>query len=137
VTLYVDSSALLKRYLSEPDSSRADSLLRSDPHLVTTRLTSIEVRRSLSKNLTGPRLDEARDAFQRDWTSITKIELGEAVCERAAEIAEATGLRTLDAAHLGAAFEAGGRKIRFLTYDTRQARVARSLGWTVLGAGVD
>jgi predicted nucleic acid-binding protein len=43
VSLYVDSSALLKRYVEEPDSDLADSLLRSDPSLVTARPTVVGV----------------------------------------------------------------------------------------------
>ena len=48
MSLYVDSSALLKRYMDEPDSDVADSLLRSDPSLLTARHTIVEVRRNLA-----------------------------------------------------------------------------------------
>lgn len=40
MTLYADSSALLKRYVDEPDSDRAVDLLASDPELVTGRHTT-------------------------------------------------------------------------------------------------
>jgi len=39
VTLYVDSSALLKRYVDEHDSEAAVGLMATDPVLVTCRLT--------------------------------------------------------------------------------------------------
>lgn len=51
MTLYVDTSALLKRYVEEPDSDRADELLAADPELVTARHTVVEVRRNLSRLL--------------------------------------------------------------------------------------
>lgn len=133
MTLYVDSSAILKRYLSEPDSEVAESLLRSDPQLATARHTYIEVRRILFKQLKGSELDTARATFDRDWSTFEVVELGRGVCDRASEIAESTGVRTLDALHLGAALEAGGGQFPVATYDRRQARAARSLGWTVLG----
>ena len=51
MTLYVDSSALLKRYVDEPDSDTAETLLRSDPSLLTARHTIVEVRRNLARLL--------------------------------------------------------------------------------------
>ncbi len=39
MTLYVDTSALLKRYVVEHDSESAEELLLSDSVLVTSRLT--------------------------------------------------------------------------------------------------
>lgn len=133
MTLYVDSSALLKRYLPERDSESAESLLLSEQDLTTARHTSVEVRRVLSKELRGRDLNSAQEAFDEDWRLMVVVELSAPVCEKAAEIAESTGVRTLDALHLGAALEVGAGHIPLLTYDARQARVARSLGWTVLG----
>ena len=52
--------------------------------------------------------------------------------ELAATIAEQTGVRTLDALHLGAARRLGAT-IGFLTFDVRQAVAARVLGFSVLG----
>jgi hypothetical protein len=48
VTLYADSSALLKRYVEEPDSERAVELLAGDPELVTGRHAVVAVRRNLA-----------------------------------------------------------------------------------------
>jgi uncharacterized protein len=53
VSLYVDSSALLKGYVDEPDSEVADALLRSDPSLLTARHTIVEVRRNLARLIAG------------------------------------------------------------------------------------
>jgi predicted nucleic acid-binding protein len=52
----------------------------------------------------------------------------------AAELAELTGTRSLDALHLAAAQRAGAPVVRLLTFDVRQATTARSLGWAVAGA---
>lgn len=51
MTLYVDTSDLLKRYIDEPDSSRFNTLLASDSMRLTCRLTLVEVRRNLSRRL--------------------------------------------------------------------------------------
>ncbi|HEX9681710.1 MAG TPA: type II toxin-antitoxin system VapC family toxin [Acidimicrobiales bacterium] len=131
MTLYVDTSALLKRYIDEPDSDRAEALLASDPDLVTGRHTLVEVRRNLARLLDGPALLAARDAFSRDLEALALIELDANTCERAAALAEQSGVRTLDALHLGAASRLGS--VSILTYDVRQAQVARAIGLTVVG----
>jgi predicted nucleic acid-binding protein len=133
VSLYVDSSALLKRYVDEADSDAADALLRSDPSLITARHTSVEVRRNLARVLSGRDLAEARADFARDLGTFAIIELDEQTCDAAAGLAEVTGVRTLDALHLAAAQRVGGPAVPFLTFDVRQAQAARSLGLTVVG----
>jgi len=132
VTQYVDSSALLKRYVDEPDSDRAVALLVSDPVLVTGRHTIVEVRRNLARLLPAAAATEARAAFREDLSSLAIIELDAATCELAATIAEQTGVRTLDALHLGAAHRLG-TALTFLTFDARQASAARALGFSVAG----
>jgi len=133
VTTYADSSALLKRYVDEPDSDTAEELLGADPELVTGRHTVVEVRRNLARMLTGTALTEARSWFATDLGSFGIIELDHDTCELAATIAEQTGVRTLDALHLGAARRLG-LALTFVTFDVRQAHAARALGFVVAGA---
>lgn len=133
MSVYVDASALLKLYLEEPDSERAERLLSADSGWVTARHTSIEVRRNLTRVLAGADLVAARRQFDGDWANMSVVELTAEVCETAAELAEATGARSLDALHLGAAMVVGGGALPFVTFDLRQAQAARGLGWVVLG----
>lgn len=133
MSLYVDSSALLKRYVDEPDSDAADALLRSDPSLLTARHAIVEVRRNLARLLDERDATAARAAFLDDLAAFSIIELDHVTCDAAADIAEITGVRTLDALHLAAAQRAGGSAVPFLTYDVRQAQAARGLGFTVVG----
>jgi predicted nucleic acid-binding protein len=133
VSLYVDSSALLKRYVDEPDSDAAEALLLSDPSLLTARHTIVEVRRNLARLLDGRSLSAARAAFAGDLAALSLVELDDATCEAAAAIAEVTGVRSLDALHLAAAQRIGGPAVPFLTFDVRQAQAARGLGITVVG----
>jgi len=134
VSLYVDSSALLKRYVDEPDSPAAEALLRSDPSLVTARHTVVEVRRNLARLLTGRDLAAAQSDFASDLGAFAIVELDAATCDTAAALAEVTGVRTLDALHLAAVQRIGGPAVPLLTFDVRQAQAARSLGLTVVGA---
>jgi predicted nucleic acid-binding protein len=134
VSIYVDSSALLKLYFEEPDSTHAERILSSDSAWITARHTSVEVRRSLARELPAPELSRARQQFERDWAGTAVVELTSEVCEAAAGVAELTGARTLDALHLGAAKIVGGGALPFVTFDVRQAQAARALGWVVLGS---
>jgi predicted nucleic acid-binding protein len=132
--MYVDSSALLKRYVDEGDSDAADALLRADDALLTARHAIVEVRRNLARLLSGRDLADARKAFAEDLASFSIIELDEVTCESAASIAEAFGVRTLDALHLGAAQRIADAGVGFLTCDLRQAQAARALGLVVVTA---
>jgi predicted nucleic acid-binding protein len=132
--VYVDSSAFLKRYVEEADSGRAEAYLLADPQWITARHTRIEVRRGLAHLLRGRALESARHDFEDDWQRSHVVALDDATCDLAAEIAEATGARTLDALHLAAATRVGTAALTFLTFDVRQAQAARSLGITVVGS---
>lgn len=133
MTLYVDSSVILKRYVEEPGSDRATEILTSDAVLVTGRHTVVEVRRNLARVLDLADATAVRRAFVGDLASFAIVELDAATCELAASIAEQSGLRTLDALHLGAARRLG-TSLTFATFDARQAQVARSLGFAVVDA---
>ncbi len=132
MTLYADTSALLKRYVDEADSELAVGLLASDPTLVTGRHAVVEVRRNLARLLTGTALTESRKAFATDLAAFSVVELDAATCELAAAIAEQTGARTLDALHLGAARRLG-TAVTFLSFDVRQRQAAQALGFRVVG----
>ncbi|HEX2784247.1 MAG TPA: type II toxin-antitoxin system VapC family toxin [Ilumatobacteraceae bacterium] len=133
MTTYVDSSALLKRYVDEPDSTTAERLLLSDPLLVTSWLTLVEVRRDLPRLLDGPALREAKQQFTNDLDAFAMVAIDEAVCRAAAQIGEQLVVRSLDAIHLASAQRLVVPGLPFITFDLRQAQAARSLGFTVLG----
>ena len=132
--LYVDTSAWLKRYLEETDSKACERYLLSETLWLSGRHTYVEIRRNLARALMGDELSRMREAFEQDWRRVTVIEIDATTCRLAADIAEQTGLRSLDALHLGAASRLSPRGIHLLTYDIKQAQAARQLGFVVLGA---
>lgn len=135
MTGYIDSSALLKLYLDEPESATAFALTHQYDTWTTGRHTLIEIRRNLARLLTGTDLEAARAAFNVDWLRIVVVELDRGACDASARLAEETGVRGLDALHLGAAEIAGaGDGLPLITFDRRLADAALSLGWTVLDA---
>src|SRR5690606_327998 len=54
MALYVDTSALLKRYIDEADSELSERHLLADPLWITARHTLVEVRRNLARLLNVP-----------------------------------------------------------------------------------
>lgn len=101
----------------------------------TGRHTYVEVRRNLARAraVAGEDLVRIRDAFELDWRRTTVVELDEITCRLAADIGEQSGLRSLDSLHIGAAARLGPDVLSFLTFDIRQAQVARQLGFVVRG----
>ena len=132
MTLYVDSSALLKRYVRESDTDAAIGLMSTDPVLATSRVTEVEVRRNLARLLHGSQLERARRSFARDLDAFALVEIDSPICTEASRIAEQTLCRSLDALHLAAATRCGP-STTVLTFDRRQAQAARTLGLTVIG----
>jgi len=134
VTLYLDSSALMKRYVEEPESDLVERYMHADTDWITARLTWVEVRRNLSRLLSGAGLDEARGQFSQDFRRTMVVELDGTTCEGAATIAEITGCRSIDALHLAALRRISDGNVPLLSFDVRQAQAARQLGITVVGA---
>lgn len=128
--MYADASALLKLYFREPESDEVEAILHAERPVASAVVTLVEVRRNLARRLRGSDLVRARSEFERDWHNLEIVDVDSSLCERAAEIGESLGVRSLDALHLSAAERVGGA---FLTYDRRQAEAGRVLGWTVLG----
>jgi predicted nucleic acid-binding protein len=134
VTLYVDSSALIKLYVEEADSSLALAHVQSDPVVATSWVTVVEVRRNLARLLDGASRAAAVSAFEDDLDAFALIDAGETTCRAAATIGEVLGVRSMDAIHLASAQRLQIAGLGFVTFDLRQAQAARSLGFTVLGA---
>lgn len=134
MSLYLDSSALLKRYITEADSPTFRSILGADENWLTSRITWTEVARNLGRRLVGGGVTEARNAFTLDWQHIDVVEVDDLLARDAVRIADLTGVRTLDALHLAAMSRCGPTGLSLVTADLRQAQAARTLGWIVLGA---
>lgn len=133
MTLYIDSSALLKLYLAEADSHDAQRIIDSDPTKATAWITLVEVRRNLARMLDGSALTRARERCERDLDAVALISPDEACWRRAADIGEVLGVKSLDALHLAVAQQLQIPELGFCTFDLRQGNAARQLGLRVLG----
>lgn len=136
---YLDTSALVKRYVHEPGSNWIRALMaRVAGHdLYTVRLAGPEAIAALTRKVrTGDMAatDAARSsrAFRRHWRRrLLIVEVTETTAERAMDLAERHGLRGYDAVHMAAAVlvdEArrplGLPTITFVSADTAQRQAA-------------
>ena len=130
-TAYVDSSALLKLVVREPETSALEADLAERNGLVAARLAVVECRRSArraSHRRVLQTVDEILDA-------IYLIEVTPAILDDAAA-AEPPLLRTLDAIHLATALSVGDSGLELITYDRRLAEAARANGLSVVHPGL-
>lgn len=133
MTTYIETSALVKLYIAEADSSDALRYLRADPVLVTSWLTVVELRRTLARALSGADLQSSLRASEADLDAMALVNPEERVWRSAADIAMETGVRSLDAIHLASARILEIDDLTFCTFDLRLGQAARHVGFRVLG----
>lgn len=123
--VYLDSSALVKLVVHEPESRALRAYLRREPQRISCGLARTEVLRAVRPG--GP---VAIEAARRLLRSVDLIRLDDALLD-AAGVLEPIGLRSLDAVHLAAAQLVAPILRAIVTYDRRLADAATSLGFAV------
>ncbi|MCW2920431.1 MAG: hypothetical protein JWL76_305 [Thermoleophilia bacterium] len=132
MTLYVDSSAFVKRYApSEVDYEDCIRRMSSHDDWMTSKLTAIEAPRAIRRMSTPERALSSISAFDLDLSESIEIEMDRGVVALARAIALETGIKTLDAIHIASAKRFPDPDLEFLTYDDRQAKAAEALGLTL------
>jgi len=129
--VYLDSSAILKLVVPEPESAALEAELGRWPDWVSSQLAAVECRRAL-KRVQAPAAFRAR--ADQVLASITLVRIDESVLRLAESVGPRT-LRTLNAIHVATAVSLGDHPEAFYTYDGRQADAARRLGLTVRRPG--
>ena len=136
MTLYCDSSALVKLYVAEPHADTVRSLVDTASVVITAAISLAEIRASLHRAHREGRLsrqgaDLARRQFLRDWPNIVSINVDPDLLSSAADLAERHNLRALDGIHLAAfqrVVEQSEDDVEFSGFDDRLNRAARKLG---------
>ena len=126
---YLDSSALVKLVVREPESEALVIHLGGRPARVSCGLARVEVIRAVRPH-GQPAVSRARRLLER----IMLVRLDDALLDQAAALG-GTALRSLDAIHLAAAKALGGTLTEVVTYDRRMAEAARGLGLRVIAPG--
>ena len=122
MAVYLDSSALVKLVVHEPESEALRSYVRRHGTRVSCALARVEVVRAVRPQ--GRRaIASARELLKR----LHLMRLDDALLDTAADLGHAA-VRSLDAIHLGAAQTLGGELEALVTYDIRMKEAASQLG---------
>ena len=132
--LFLDSSALAKRYIEEAGSGRVDELLAQASSLgisilALPEVTSALCRRRREKTLTPKQYIQAKTALVADVGDAEIVNLTDAVVASAVGLLEESLLRAADAIHVACAREWGAGL--FVSADGRQCKAARAVGLKV------
>ena len=120
--LYLDSSAIVKLVIAEPESAALRQYLRRRRPLVTSVLAQTEVARALLP--LGP------TAVRRGLEALSRMDLirvSDRILADAGALMPAE-LRSLDAIHLATMQQLGAGLARVVTYDDRMSAAAAAMG---------
>lgn len=127
MTLYVDSSALVKRYVEEPGREQVLAAMADEEVWCTSELTRTEVLLVLHRIAgTARQADRLARRLHADWDAFHVVPVDDRCLAAAAEVGANFGLRVVDAIHLAAAARLP-RPVRYLTLDPRQVSAVVSL----------
>jgi len=137
VTLYLDTSHLIKLYIDEAGSAAVQALVDRSAVVVTSVLAYAEARATFARRrrerlMTAEEARAATGQLDADWPRFLVIPVDDAIGRSAGRLAEVHRLRGADAVHL-ASFEAllaRGEEfdLCFSCADARLVRAAKSLG---------
>jgi len=132
VTLALDTTALLARYLDGPFRPVVLEAMAADHDWCASALALSEALMLIEQIGDDPRrADHLRQALRDDWERVHIVPVDQRCLDRAAELGRTQPLRTVDALHLAAA-DRLPRPVRFATFDPGQIPVALSMGFDVV-----
>ena len=136
MTLYLDTSSLVKLYVEEVGSQDVRDLVAEAAVVTTSVLAYPEVRAALARlrrsgDLSPAKFAVAKRDFEAQWPAFLTLEVTAALGRDAGELAERYALRGFDALHLASFAEiarrAGITDTRFSSFDDRLNKAARDV----------
>jgi uncharacterized protein len=136
VIVYLDASAIVKRYVAEAGSADVAALLTGVSVVGTVVVSRAEVSAAFARASRAgvvPRdgAEAALAAFAAEWESFVRVQVTEVLVARAAALAWEHGLRGYDSVHLAAARfwqDMIGERVTVATYDRQLWDAARAGG---------
>jgi hypothetical protein len=134
VNLFLDSSALAKRYVQEPGSDRLEEILSSAASLGISVICVSEVvsalcRRRRERKLSPRDYAKAKQGLFEDIGDASMVNVTDEIVARAVELLERWPLRSSDALHIASAAEWSADL--FVSADAKQCAAARGYGLQV------
>jgi predicted nucleic acid-binding protein len=136
VTLYLDTTALVKLYVDEEGAATVRDAVAQAELIATSAIAYVEARAAFARRYRERGLSKSahrslvRD-FERDWPRYLTVEVAPTVIRDAARLAESHRLRAYDAVHLASARTVAGRASRscvFASWDATLERAAAREG---------
>ena len=132
--LYVDSSALVKKYVQETGSDRVFNLLAQSGIAVTSKLAYPEIlaglnRKRREKGITEKDYREAVVDFESDWLALLIIEFQDELLPLIKQLLTKHSLKGSDTVHLASALwiqKAAKEKLSFVASDIQLLRAAKA-----------
>jgi predicted nucleic acid-binding protein len=123
--LYLDASALVKRYVAEPGTSEVAQAIAGAEVVGTSTISRAETAAALAKAVrVGTLIREAAasalQVFRSEWMNLVRVQPTELLVARADALAWELGLRGYDAVHLASALlwkEGMGQEVTVATFD--------------------
>jgi len=136
VIVYLDASAIVKRYVSEAGSTEVNALIAGASVVGTAAISRAEVSSALAKAvrmrlLSREEAASALQVFNSEWESLIRLQLTEVLISHAATLAWEHGLRGYDAVHLAAAIfwqDMLGDPVTLSSYDRQLWEAAKTTG---------
>ncbi len=133
--IFLDSSALAKRYIQESGTQQVNELFIQADEIFVSLIALPEVISAMTRNKTEKKMtleqfNERKNQLILDFQDFNVCDLTPQVIKRTLSFIENYSLRTLDAIHLASAMET---KIElFVSADTRQLKAAQAVKIKVL-----
>jgi predicted nucleic acid-binding protein len=130
--LYLDASALVKRYVAEPGSDVVLDAMRDADGWFMCRIGYVETVRAVGLVAGASTVRRVRE----EWRAFGIVEVDQRLSEDAAALALRHELRSLDALHLAAASLLPRADLVLATWDRRLHAAARAVELRVLPAAL-
>jgi predicted nucleic acid-binding protein len=136
VTLYLDTSSIVKLYVTESGSEIVRQLAGEASVVATSVVAYAETRAALARlrrdgGLTAAKLRSVKREFEEQWPAYLTLDASDTLCRAAGELAEQYRLRGFDSIHLATFGEvlrrAGTGDTRFSSFDDRLNQAARKM----------
>lgn len=132
MTLYVDTSALVQRYVHDRHRGLVLDAMAGEDAWCTSALARTEAQLVLHRASGSAQQQQALwSALRDEWDAFWVVPLDDRCLARAVELGAAHRVRLVDAVHLAAA-DRLPTPVRFLTLDRQQIAAADALGFEVV-----
>jgi len=134
--VYIDTSALVKLYVPEPESGAVQALVGTAQVAAVSVVAFAEARAAFARKR-RERAVNPKDyrrivrEFDDDWDHYFVVDVTEPLVKRAARLADKHGLRGYDAIQLSSAIvlrDQSGEAVSFCCFDGRLLRASRREG---------